>query len=133
MKKYDVLVRTDAGDLTATLDAENNIPTGLLLQAVMSHQQLLPHLIQLGANGATTLLVTTPNRLTLSPGLTIVFSDGVNINGPIKPSPIPNVPQAFSGVQLMHNLAALVVYRVDPDTYPATAEDQCEETYNTWA
>jgi hypothetical protein len=113
VKKYDVVVKTDIGELLATLDAPDNIPTGLLLQAVMTHQQLLPHFVRLDANSARTLLITTPNRLTLPPGITIVFHDGVNINGPLRPSPIPNVPQEFAGVQLTSNLAVLVTYRVD--------------------
>lgn len=115
MRKFDVVVKTNTGALTATLDAEETTPTGLLLQAVMSHRQLLPHLVRLGANQATTLVITTPNRLTLPPGLTIVFPSGVNINGPIYPSPIPNVPAKFAGVQLTSNLTALVTYTVEPN------------------
>lgn len=121
MKTYDVVVKTEVGELMATLQAPDNIPTGILLQAVMTHQQLVPHLIRLEANEAEVLLITTVHRLQLPPGLTVVFPDGVNINGPIKPSPIPNVPKEFDGVQLTYNLAVLVTYRVDsPQT---TAED----------
>lgn len=114
MKTYDVVVKTAIGALTATLDAPENIPTGILLQAVMSHQQLVPHLVKLDANHSDTLLITTPNRLALPPGLTIVFPGGVNINGPILPSSVPNVPPQFNGVQLTYNLAALVTYTTDP-------------------
>lgn len=123
MKTYDVLVRTDIGELSASFEAQPDIPTGLLLQAVMSHQQLVPHLVNLKANGATALAVVHPSRLTLPPGLTIVFPDGVNINGPIKPSPVPNVPPQFDGVQLTSHLAALVVYKVDSEP-----EDNLDDT-----
>lgn len=115
MKTYDVVVKTAIGELMATLNAPESIPTGLILQAVMSHQQLLPHLVSLKANSAETLLITSLHRLQLPPGFTVVFHDGVNINGPLEPSPIPNVPPQFSGVQLTYNLAALVTYRVDPE------------------
>lgn len=133
MRRFDVVVKTATGALTATLDAEETTPTGLLLQAVMSHQQLVPHLIQLGANQANTLVITTPNRLELPPGLTIVFANGVNINGPIHPSPVPNVPAQFAGVRLTNNLAALVTYLVDPEPAPepdAPANDY-DEPYDT--
>lgn len=113
MKTYDVVMKSARGDVKATLDAPPNIPTGLILQAVMSHQQLLPHFVALRANEAETLLITTPNRLELPPGLSIVFCDGVNINGPIKPSPVPNVPNEFHGVQLTYNLAAVVTYTAE--------------------
>src|SRR4051812_2870960 len=127
MRKFDVVVKTSTGALTATLEAEDEIPTGLILQAVMSHQQLGPHLGRLSANSADTLVITTPNRLTLPPGLSIVFPDGVSINGKMNPSPIPNVPAQFAGVRLTHNLAALVQYTVDPET-----EDTDEfEPYDT--
>jgi hypothetical protein len=115
-RTFDVVVVTPRGDLKATFNAEEDIPTGLLIQAVMSHQQLLPHLVQLDANAATTLLITTPNRLELPPGFSIVFSDGVNINGPIVPSPIPNVPREFNGVQLTSGLRAVVTYTVALET-----------------
>jgi hypothetical protein len=114
-RTFDVVVVTPRGDLKATFNAEEGIPTGLLIQAVMSHQQLFPHLLQLNANAATTLLITTPNRLELPPGFSIVFSDGVNINGPLHPSPIPNVPHEFNGVQLTSGLRAVVTYKVDLD------------------
>lgn len=114
MRTFDVVIKTDSGELLATLDAPETIPTGLLLQAVMTHEQFVPHLARLGANGATTILVTTPNRLTLPPGFTVVFSSGVNINGPVKPSPVPNVPPQFHGVQLTYNLKAIATYRIDP-------------------
>lgn len=123
MKTYDVVVVTDRGDVRATLNAEDHIPTGLLLQAVMSHQQLLPHFVALDANKSSTLLITTNHRLQLPPGLTVVFNDGVNINGPILPSPIPNVPPQFSGVQLTSNLAALVTYHVELVSQPEPDED----------
>lgn len=113
MRNFDVVVVTPRGDLKATFSAEERIPTGLLIQAVMSHQQLFPHLLQLDANAATTLLITTPNRLELPPGFSIVFSDGVNINGPLLPRPIPNVPPEFNGVQLTSGLRAVVTYKVD--------------------
>lgn len=126
MKAYDVVVKTAIGELLATLDAEDHIPTGLILQAVMSHQQTYPHLTALGANHAEVLMVTSIRRLQLPPGLTVVFHDGVNINGPIKPSPIPNVPKAFAGVTLTHNLAVVITYRVDPHAEPG--EDiECDD------
>lgn len=115
MRTFDVVVVTPRGDLKATFQASDNIPTGLLIQAVMSHQQLFPHLLQLDANAATTLLITTPNRLELPPGVSIVFHDGVNINGPLKPSPIPNVPREYAGVQLTSGMRAVVTYTVDLD------------------
>lgn len=115
MRKFDVVIKTDIGHLSATLESPTDIPTGLLLQAVMSHQQLLPHLIKLGANGANTLLVNTPSRMDLRPGFTIVFHDGVSMNGPLNPSPVENVPRAFDGVQLTYGLRAEVNYLVNPD------------------
>lgn len=115
MKTYDVVVKTAIGELLATLDAPENIPTGLLLQAVMSHQQTVPHLTALKANQAETLLVTSLHRLQLPPGFTVVFHDGVNINGPLMPSPVPNMPKEFDGVQLTYNLAVVVTYRMNPD------------------
>lgn len=113
MRTFDVVVVTPRGDLKATFNANESIPTGLLIQAVMSHQQLLPHLVQLDANQATTLFITTPNRLELPPGFSIVFHDGVNINGPLNPSPIPNVPREYAGVQLTSGMHAVVTYKVD--------------------
>lgn len=112
MRTFDVVVVTPRGDLKATFNAEETIPTGLLVQAVLSHQQLFPHLLQLNANAATTMVITTPNRLELPPGFSIVFHDGVNINGPLNPSPIPNVPREFSGVQLTSGMRAVVTYTV---------------------
>lgn len=115
MKTYDVLVKTARGQLMATLDGEPGIPTGLYLQAVMSHQQLVPHLVELRANEADTLLVTTPNRMSLPPGLNVQFQGGVSIGGPLHPSPVPNVPREFAGRTLTHNLRAVVVYDVELD------------------
>lgn len=115
MKTYDVLVKTARGQLMATLDGEPGIPTGLYLQAVMSHKQLVPHLVELRANEADTLLVTTPNRMSLPPGLNVQFQGGVSIGGPLHPSPVPNVPREFIGRTLTHNLRAVVVYDVELD------------------
>ncbi len=112
MLKYDIIIRTTRGNLQATLEAEPGIPTGLLLQAVMSHQQLVPLLVDLGVNEATTLLISTPSRLTAPPGLTVAFTDGVTVSGPMKPSPVVGVPDRFRGITLTHNLAAVVTYVV---------------------
>jgi hypothetical protein len=128
MKTYDVVVKTDKGELSATLQGMPGVPTGLLMQAVMSHQQLLPHLQRIDANAADIMLVVTPSRLELPPGLTIVFNDGVNINGPLTPSPIPNVPPQFHGVQLTANLAALVVYKVAIDEELEDDDEWSEDT-----
>lgn len=113
MQKYDIVIRSERGALQATLYGEPGVPTGLLLQAVMTHEQLVPHLTELEANSATTILITTPSRQELPPGLTVVFHDGVNINGPIYPSPVGPVPEQFRGITITHTLAALVTYSVD--------------------
>jgi hypothetical protein len=126
MRTFDFVVVTPRGDFKAILNAEEGIPTGLLVQAVMSHEQLRPHLVELAANTATTMLITTPNRLELPPGLSIVFPDGVNINGPIRPSPIPNVPAEFNGVQLTSGLRAVVTYKVDVEAEREAAAMQRE-------
>jgi hypothetical protein len=115
MTKYDVVMLAERGNVHATLEAEEGIPTGLLLQAVMSHQQVVPHMVQLDANAARTLMISTPSRLEVPRGITVVFPDGVNINGPLNPSPVANVPTEFEGVKLTSNMAVAVVYNVEPD------------------
>lgn len=129
MRNFDVLVKTDIGEISSTLQAEDDIPTGLLLQAVMSHQQLLPHFVAIGANQASVLAAVTPGRLQLPPGLTVVFADGVNINGPLKPSPIPNVPEQFGGRTLTHGLTSLVVYKRDPAATESDDDEWSEDTH----
>lgn len=131
MRAFDFVMRSARGDIQATLTADDNTPTALLMQAVMTHQQLVPHFVELHANEASTLLMTTPSRQTIPPGMTVVFSDGVNINGPIHPSPIPNVPKEFDGVQLTYNLAVLVVYKVDPAIHTiARADDEEDDEWS---
>lgn len=115
MPKYDVVIGTDRGTFQATLEADPTIPTGLLLQTAMTHQQFVPHLVALDANAASTILIHTPSRQELPPGrLTVVFRDGVSFTGPVVPSPITDVPPQFNGVQLTRNLSAVVTYAVDP-------------------
>lgn len=139
MKKYDVVVKTAVGSLVATLESPDHIPTGLILQAVMSHQQLVPHLVQLRANEAETLLVTRLSRLQIPNGFTITFHDGVSVNGPLHPSPIENVPREFNGVQLTYNLAAAVTYLVDPTKDDnilgdsLAANDDFDDDYDSWS
>jgi len=132
MKTYDVVVVTERGDVKAVTSADDSIPTGLVLQAVMSHQQLVPHFSQLDANHAGTILITDRRRLELPPGLTVLFANGVNINGQLKPSPVYNVPPQFDGVQLTSSTSALVTYRVDPPDEPI-ANIQLEDEYDEWS
>lgn len=113
MNTYDVVVKTARGDMVVNLIVEVDAPVGLLLQAVMSHPQLVPHLASLDANHANSVLIHTPAKLPIPVGLGIYFANGVGITGPIGPAPVATEP-AYRGLQLIKDLAALVVYKIDP-------------------
>lgn len=124
MKQFGVVAKTAIGELMATFKAEDDIPTSLLLGAVMLHDQVQPHARALGLDRAETLLATTPSRLEIPPGFTISFPDGVYITGPIHVSQIVGVPREFAGRKLTHGLAVAVVYHKEPPS--GLAQDVCD-------
>jgi hypothetical protein len=126
MKQFDLVAKTTAGELMATFKAEDDVPTSLLMGAVLLHEQVQPHARALGLDRAETLLVTTPSRLDIPPGFTIVFPDGVRVVGPIRVSQIVGVPQQFAGRKLTHGLAVAVVYREEPTLDDINDEDDEE-------
>lgn len=125
MKQYDVVAKTEIGELLATFRAEDDLPSSLLLGVVMTHNQVLPHARRMSLDRANTLLIATPSRLQMEKGFTIVFPDGVRLVGPTTEPRLTGLPPQYEGRTLVHDLRIAAIYRVEPQS---DVDDEHDDT-----
>lgn len=127
MISYNVAITGAKGNLAAILEADDDIPIGLMLQAVMSHPQLTWLLHVLDINHATALMVTTPVLIAVEPGVRVCFPDGVCVSAPITPAPIANVPDELKGRTIVRRIAVDVTFNTNTPNNDSVGDDDGDE------